>query len=250
MTARHYIGTALPLLVLLLATAFAAGDASAQEPGRGMMPGTIRVTATGESRAAPDRAWIDFGVETSAPTSEAAAADNAQRMERIMTALTRAGVPRADIQTRDYSIYPDYAPPPNGQGEPRLRGYRVSNIVSVQTDRPEGVGSLIDAALGAGANRMHGIRFGLRNPEAARAQALRQAMERGRREAELIATGMGVRLGAILDASTSSEPPRFAPPMMEMAAQARGMAADVATPIQPGQQSVAATVWLTYAIVQ
>jgi uncharacterized protein YggE len=72
-------------------------------------------------------------------------------------------------------------------------------------------------------------------------------MERGRAEAQLIAEAMGVRLGILLDASTSTDPrPR---PMMEMAMrQSADMAA--ATPIQPGEQSVGATVNLTYAIVQ
>jgi uncharacterized protein YggE len=216
----------------------------------GPMPSTIRVTATGEARANPDRAWADFGVETTGATAAAAATENARRMTQIIAALQRAGVPREDIETRDYSVYPNYVPPPNGQGEPVLRGYRVSNTVTARTDRVASVGSLIDAALGAGANRVNGVRFGLKSPETLRTQALRQAMERGRAEAEVIATGLGVRLGRIVDASTSSEPPRPMPVMMMDAAMMSRAGAAPPTPIEAGEQTVAATIWLTYAIVQ
>lgn len=233
------------VLALPFALAAAVPAAAQQPPLHG---GTIRVTATGEATAQPDRAYVDLGLETAAPTAKAAAEQNAATMERVIAALVRAGVPRTDIETRDYNVFPDYQPAPDGQGEPRIRGYRVTNVVSAKTDRVGEVGALLDAALGAGANRVHGVRFTLREPQAIRGRALQQAMERGRAEAELIARSMGVRLGILLDASTSTEPrPR---PVYEMAAMR--MSADMAanTPIQPGEQSVSATINLTYAILQ
>jgi uncharacterized protein YggE len=232
------------VMALPFALAAAMPAAAQQVPMHG---GTIRVTASGEATAQPDRAYVDLGLETTAPTAKAAADQNAVVMERVITALVRAGVARTDIETRDYNVYPDYQPSPDGRGEPRVRGYRVSNVVSARTDRVATVGAILDAALAAGANRVQGVRFTLRDPQAQRAIALRQAMERGRAEAQLIAEAMGVRLGILLDASTSTDPrPR---PMMEMAMrQSADMAA--ATPIQPGEQSVGATVNLTYAIVQ
>lgn len=250
MTGRATLATALALLAA--AIPLCAAPAAAQESVRPMThtttPGTLRVSATGESRAAPDRAWIDFGLETMAATAEAAGRENAQRMERVIAVLVRAGVPREQIQTRDYSVHPEYAPPPDARTEePRIRGYRVTNTVSVTVDRVGEVGGLIDAALAAGANRVHGVRFGLRDPEAVRARALQEAVRRGRAEAETLAAALGVGLGRLLDASTMSEPYRPPVPMMMEMAASRAVA-DAATPVEPGEQTVAASVHLVYAI--
>jgi hypothetical protein len=237
--------------VLSLAMAMLAAPAvlHAQQPPRPAEAGprTIRVVGVGEARAAPDEAHLDFGVETSAPTAQAAAEQNARAMERVVRALTEAGIARRDISTNNYSVFPDYAPPRPGTEEPTLRGYRVVNTVTARTEQIPQVGRLIDAALQAGANRVNGVRFGLKNSEGVRAEAIRGAVAKARADAAAIAAALGVRLGAVLDASTAGgQPPVFA--RMEMA-QARGFAADAAnTPIEPGQQTVTASVTLVYAI--
>ena len=242
MSARFALPAALAL------AAFTATAATAQQPMpmHPDMPSTIRVTATGEARATPDRAWADFGVETEGATAQAAAAENAARMERIVAALVRAGVERANIQTSGYNVFPVYAETPRGVGEPQIRGYRVANTVSAQTDDVRGTGTLIDAALSAGANRVNGVRFGLRNPEQARAEAMRDALRRARAEAEVISGGLGVRLGRVLDASTASTPTVY-PVMRRMEA---AMADVASTPIEPGQQDVSAQITVVYAIEQ
>jgi uncharacterized protein len=228
-----------------VAGAVFAAHAAAQQPA--VLPAgtpTIRVSATGEARAAPDQVTLDFGVETQAPTAQAAAAENARRMERVIQALTRAGVPRTRIQTRNYMVMPEYAHDRDGT-EPRITGYRVGNTVTVTVDGVERTGELIDAALAAGGNRVAGVRFGFREPEQMRALAIQDAIRRGRAEAEAIAAGLGVSLGPVIDASTSAPlhtPPPF--PMME----AR-MAMDAGpTPVEPGEQLLTAAVHLVYAI--
>lgn len=234
--------------VLALALLGAAGEANAQ-PGMPMTPppSTIRVSATGDARATPDRAWVDFGVETEAATAREAAEANAAKMERVIAALQRAGVARENIQTRDYNIYPDYQPDPRGTGEPRIRGYRATNTVSAQTDDVRRVGALIDAALAAEANRVNGVRFGLRDPARARAEALQAAIRSGRAEAEAIAQGLGVRLGRVLDASTAYG--ATPPPVMPQFDRAMVMEAAAAnTPVEPGRQTVTATVTLVFEI--
>lgn len=216
---------------------------SPAEPG----PRTIRVIGTGEAKAAPDEAYLDFGVETAAPTAQAAAEQNAREMEQVIRALTAAGIARRDIETRNFSVFPDYAPPrPGTEGEPTVRGYRVTNIVTARTDRIAQVGSLVDAALRAGANRVHGVRFAIKNVAAVRAEAIRDAVAKGRADAAAIAGALGVRLGAVLDASTAGgTPPVFAKGEV---AQMRDMAGAAATPIEAGEQSVTASVTLVYAV--
>lgn len=246
MMKQTMIAAALAAVGLAAAAEGAAAQPQPPAPGREQ---SIRVTGTGEARAKPDQAIADFGVETSAPTAQAAAAENAQRMDRVITALVRAGVPRDRIETRDYNVFPDYDPRPMESGEPRVRGYRVMNTVSATMDDIERVGPVIDAALAAGANRVHGVRFGLRDPHAFRQRAIDDAVRRARADAEALAAALGLGLGMVREAYTA-DVAMMQPPMMERMAMA-DMAQNAApTPISPGEQTVRATVVIVYAIFQ
>jgi hypothetical protein len=244
---RPWLLTAL-LLTGMVATAQpepAPTPASTPRPPVDPRVRTIRVEGTGEVKAQPDEAFIDLAVETLAPNAKAAGEQNAKRMEKVIAALTSAGIARRDIQTRNYAVYPEYAPPGPNEQEPKLRGYRVSNMVSVHVTELSRVGSLLDQALAAGANRVDQVRFGLTREDAVQGEALRQAVARARKSAEVLAAALNVRLGAVLDASTVTEPPRFHPAQVAMAADARGA---TTTPIQPEEQLVQAKVTLIYVI--
>lgn len=225
--------------------AFLTDAAAAQQPAGPPREQSIRVTGVGEARARPDQAIGDFGVETQAPTAQAAAAENAQRMQRVIEALVRAGVPRDRIETRDYNVYPDYDPQPRPDAtEPRIRGYRVANTVSVTLDDIERVGTVIDAALAAGANRVNGVRFGLRDPQAFRQRAIDDAVRRARSDGEALAAALGLSLGMVREAYTA-DVGAVQPMMMERMQMADAAAS---TPINPGEQTVRATVVVIYAI--
>lgn len=230
----------------LLALALLGGvvsETSAQHAGGEVSQRAIRVMGTGEVRVMPDQARISFAVETFAESADAAGADNARRMDRVIAALVRAGVPREDMETQRYSVYPEYIHDREG-AEPRIRGYRATNQMVLTTTELERVGELIDVALGAGANRMEGVGFSLQDADAASARALTQAVERARATAQTIAAALGVRLGPVIEASTSTAP---SPPMYRM--EAAPMAdARTTTPITPGEQTVQATVSLAFAI--
>ena len=209
---------------------------------------TIRVVGVGQARATPDEAYLSFGVETTAPTAKAAADENARLMQQVMQALVSTGVPRQNIQTSNFSVFPDYGPPRPGTEEPTLRGYRVTNMVTARTEEIARVGPLVDAALAAGANRVHGIRFGLKNAEPVQAEAIRSAVAKARNEAQAIAAALGVRLGPVLDASTTGTPPR--PYAMEAVAMRAdyGGGPPPPTPIEAGEQTVTAMVTLVFGI--
>ncbi|MBA2669305.1 MAG: SIMPL domain-containing protein, partial [Gemmatimonadetes bacterium] len=83
-----------------------------------------------------------------------------------------------------------------------------------------------------------------RAPEVRR-EALGSAMAAARADAEALAVAAGGRLGELLEASTSGlhEPPM---PRLQMA---RGMEADMSTPISPGEQEVVGTVVVRWRFV-
>lgn len=240
---KERYGRGIRGMLVLGMMAATAGAVSAQEL-KGPAERVIEVVGVGEVRVVPDEAQISFAVETFAETAQAAGAENARMMERVIAALVAAGVPRDDLETQNYSLHPEYIQDERA-AEPRIRGYRASNRMALTTRDLDRVGALIDIALGAGANRMDGIGFSVSDVDAATAAALTQAVARARESARTIANALGVELGPVVRASTSTAPtpPAVRMERMDMAAQAASV-----TPISPGEQTVRATVTLSFGI--
>jgi uncharacterized protein YggE len=208
----------------------------------------ILVTGVGEARIQTDRARLDFMVETQAPTAQAAATQNSDRMDRVIKALRDRGGSTVTVETGGYSLSPVYRQPPRDVNEiPTIEAYRAVNHVKVRADDLTRVGGLIDAAIAAGANRIAGLSFEAKDPEPARLEALRTAVAKARSEAETVAAAMGVTLGTAIEVQTSADY-GYPPPMpmyraMEMAQSA------VPTPIEGGEQSIRANVTIRYRLL-
>jgi uncharacterized protein len=225
--------------------AFGAAPAALAAQHQPAQPDLVHAQGMGSVEVEPDQALLVFAVETLAPTAREASRQNATRMDAVVQALLRAGVPRERIRTVGFDLHPQYAhdrpTDPRQQQEPRIIGYRATNRAQLRVDDVAGVGALIDAGIAAGANRVEGLHFTVRNPEAARQQALRQAVEAARAEAAVVAAALGRTLGAATRVDIGGvhmPPPR---PMMARA----GMEMDMAmapTPIEPGRLNVTAHV--------
>lgn len=231
------------------ACAHAPAPAAAQVPAPEAQPRTISVNATAEVRRAPDRAVISLAVETTAATAAEASSRNAEQMSRVLEAIRRLGIDREDIQTRRVELSPRYErmQPGREDQQPRIAGYVATNQVVVTVDDIGMVGQIVDAGIAAGANRVSGISFELRDPEAAHHEALRLAVQRATREARVVAEALGEPLGPALTVSTSA----YMPPPQPMAMRARVEAFDaqqMPTPVEPGELDVQATVSITFRI--
>src|SRR5690606_12584202 len=106
---------------------------------------------------------------------------------------------------------------------PRVGGYRAVNMVEIRVDSLDELGAIIDAAIAAGANRVASLHFELQDMESARLEAIGLAVEKARREAEVVARAAGQRLGLPHSIQTSSEVP-FPRPMYAERAVAMDMA--------------------------
>ena len=215
----------------------------------------IVVSALGTGSRAPEQAVVSLAIETAARTAREAADQNATVMDRIVAALRRLDIAEDRIRTTAYNMYPEYRhydgrDPEMAQRQPEIIGYRVMNQVSVTVDGASRAGAVIDAALAAGANRVDGLYFQLRENEAdeVRAEALREAMTKARAEAALLAQAAGLQLGPPVEISTSYGymPPPMPMPMYDRA-MAQGAPAPPPTPVQPGTVEVQASVNVVYS---
>lgn len=192
----------------------------------------ISVAAQHEVKVTPDRATIQISVQTRAATAAAAAAENATKVQAVLSALRALGLTNDQLSTMNYNVHPDYV---HREGrEPTVTGYNVTNTILADVRQLNQVGRVIDAALSKGANMMTSLQFYASNTEAARRTAIAGAIAKARADAEAAANAAGGSLGQLLEITIGAQFPQ--PPMPMMRLQASVGQAD--TPIQPGQESL------------
>lgn len=202
----------------------------------------IEVSGRGEARTAPDTAYLSLQVETHAATAEECSAKNAALAQKVVQELKSKLAAKGVVLTGDYSLNPEYNQV-SGR-KPSIVGYTAQNTITVQTSEMLKLGSLIDSAIAAGANRINYLNFGLREETRAREQAITEASKDAQAQAQTLANSLGVKLKRIVKATTIPE----RAPIMPMQ---RGMAmaqAAATTPIEATQITVTAAVSLTYEI--
>lgn len=226
------------------ASIFFASVAAAQSAPAAQPP---RIVTTGEAqvRVAPDRATILVGVQTRAATAAAAGATNARTQKAILDTLKALGLTADQIGTQNYSVNPEMQYPPAG-GPGRVVGYTVSNVVRVDLKRIEQVGPVIDAALAKGANQINSVQFSASTAADARRTAMADAVRDARADAEALARAAGGTLGQVIEITSTAPPirPMYADMMVRSVAKA-----EVATPIEPGEQVISATVSVIWQFI-
>lgn len=237
----------IPTAVLALLAAAACAPASAQVPTP--EPPTpaafIEVSGSAQVQVTPDRATIVFAVETDAATAAEAGQQNADRMTRVLEAVRGSGAPGLRVESFGYDLQPVYRYDEPDR-RPRVDGYQVRNHVRAILQDPQGVGRIIDLAVGAGANRVASLSFEASDTQEARLEALRNAVGKARAEAETIATAMGARLGEPLEVRGGAAAP---PPYQPVFRGAMVAMEAATTPIEAGMQTVSADVSIRYRIL-
>ena len=216
-----------------------SGPALAETPAD--FPSAISVTGEANISVPPDLASVDAGVATDAKTAREASEANNVAMGKVMAALKTANIDAKDIQTSRLSLQPQYAP--NRSGPSPIVGYRASNRVTVRIHDVTKVANVIDTLVGAGANDIGNVNFGVSQASKLLDDAREKAVADARRKAEIYAKAAGVTLGAPLSISEEGAPqPVFRGKM------AMPMAAAAPTPIAQGEETLSISVSVTWAI--
>jgi uncharacterized protein len=219
-------------------------------PGPGPRPvPSLVAQATGQVDVAPDLAVVRLGVVVQNPSARAAQEGANKVVAALLAAVRELGIDAKDLQTSQLNLNPIYAPyrPDGGEPqEPRITGYQASYSVSVQVTRLDLVGRVVDASLGAGANQIEGVTFGLQNEQPARERALDAAVRQARRKAEVMAAALGVQLQEVLEVSEGG--PQAVVPLFDKRMAFEASAAQAPTPISPGELTIDATVTVRWRI--
>lgn len=208
---------------------------------------TLNVTETVE--ATPDQAQVSTGVQTRAPTAAQAMRDNATKMDSLIAALAKAGIPKKDIQTSgiNLSAQYDYTDRPGQPAGPRFIGYEASNQLSVKLRDIRKVGTLLDKMVEAGATNVNGPTFSISDPAPMLAQARAAALRSAKAQADYYAQAAGYRSARLVSLAESNSGGN--PPMPMLTARFKD-SAPAATPVQPGQVGSSVNLTVQYALEQ
>jgi uncharacterized protein YggE len=202
---------------------------------------TITVTGTGMVTLTPDIAYINIGVHSQDASASAALTDNNTKSQAVIDVIKAAGVAEKDIQTTNFSIYPQQQYDNNGN----LTGilYVVENTVYVTVRDLSKLGSLLDASVRAGANTINSISFDLADKTGALSQARSAAVAEARKQADELTGATGVSLG---DVQTISYYDSTVPVTIQYSRS--DMAAAGSVPVQAGSMQISTTVSIVYEI--
>ncbi len=228
------------LLIAALADPTWAGDSDCARH--------ISVVGRAAEARTPDFAEVTVGIETRG-ASAAAALDAASKAVAGVSAQARAlGVPAADIGTAAVSLQAATrsVPRPGGLTE-EPDGYRASNLVSVRLADMDRLGDLLRQALDAGANRIDGVSFGLRDPDTLEATLQVAAARDARARAAALADALGVKLGPLCTLGPAGGTPY---PLANRALAAPMAAKGRRVPIEAGTIQMSSEVSATFAVAQ
>jgi uncharacterized protein YggE len=223
------------------------GSALAADTG----PNVIVMTGTGLVSAMPDQAMVTAGAVTQAITANAAVTQNAEIMNRAIAKLKQLGASDKSIIINGFSLDPQYPVEDPKHPKPRvIIGYEVSNSLSVKLDDVSSAGAMLDALLDAGVNRGVNVSFSIKNEapllDEARAMAAKDALKR----AQIYTSAVGTTLGNVL--SIQEGYPNYSRPfrgdVQNVPISITAMSQEQLTPVQASEQSVSATVTITWAL--
>jgi len=218
---------------------------------------TITVNGNGESFAQPDIAQFDFTVSQDAQSMTDAQTAASTTANALVAKLKADGVADADIQTTGFNANPKYenqsvagpaivcgggmCPPVVNQV---IVGYTVAISYSVKVRDLSKAGDIAALIANGNVSNVDGPNFTLDDPSKVSNDARDKAIADAKKQAQVLADQLNVRLGRITSFQVSSGDNAPVP----MYASAMAKVGSAAPDLQPGQTDVKSSVTITYEI--
>ena len=202
---------------------------------------TVTEQGYGSVEGTPDQMTISLGVQNQSATAGAAIRANNAKAQALITTLEADGVAKADLQTSQLSVQPNY----NNNGT-AITSYEVTNTITLTLNDLARAGAIIDDAAQVAGNsvRVDNIQFAVRNETPLLGEARAAAVKQAASQADVLAVAAGMTLGplcSLRDDTTPTQPPPvyggFAP-----------TAQRASTPVEAGSEQVTANVTAVYQL--
>ncbi len=240
------VGVLLVYLIIYVGTLMRNNMRKYQFIGQAdQMERTITVNGTGKVNGSNDIAITTLGYSNTDKDVAVAQVANKKVMDAVMNDLKKLGVADKDMQT-EYSIYPDYSfTQDRGQ---ELKGYRVSNNVTVKIRDLSKMSAVLSLAGKHGANQVNGLNFTIDDPENLKLQARDKALSDAIIKAQRLTQTLGVRLIEVVSYNEYEGGPEPIP--MYARAEGLGGGGDMGGPeiVARGSRDVVMNVNVTFKI--
>lgn len=203
---------------------------------------TVRVLGQAAIRTEPDEAIVWLTLTALESSAGVALADVAARSRELGVLLDELGVPASDRSTTGVTVSEEFD---HARGGMRSLGHRASATTVTRLVDNERIGQTIMRATTELDARVLGPRWTVSPGNPAWMDAARQASANAREKAAAYATGVEVRLGALLELSEPGDPRMSAGPMRMMARAA----SSAEMPVDAGEQDVVAAVWAEFELL-
>jgi len=204
---------------------------------------TLTVTGDAKISVEPNKVEVYLSAETRDISANVSQQENARIMEAVRSALADLGIGTKDIETTSYNLYPIYEYDKNGSLE--FQGYRTTQSIKIISFDLSKTGSIADAAVSAGANRVDNIIFGITDDRLIqlKAQVVNMSIDDAKTKALAQSSRIGARIVKVKQLSESS----YYYPVYK-SSDYISAAPTPSTEISPGQVDVSATVNVIYQI--
>jgi hypothetical protein len=166
----------------------------------------VSVTGTGEVKAQPDMAYVTLGVEARRPTLAEARTEVNAAVERVLALTRELKIEAKFVDSTRLQVQPDYRWDEKASQQVLL-GYVVNRQVDVEMHDLDRLGALLEKAVSAGVNQMGGARLDSSRRKELEREALRQAVDDARLNADALARAAGAKLGPVQSISTAGAMP-------------------------------------------
>lgn len=206
----------------------------------------LSVSGTGKVTAVPDIAVADIAINVEKTTAKAAQTEASKKSVAVVDYLKKEGIKDADIKTSGYNIYPQYD---YANGRSLIRGYQVTQSLTVKIRDMDKANTIVDGVVTAGANQVSSLRFEIDKPELLKSEARKKAIDDANAKADELRDQLGVRLGKIVSFSESGD--SAAPILYGMGGGAMKFDSASAAPVPDlpvGENEIVVDVTITYQI--
>ncbi len=176
--------------ILLLASARVALP---QSPELKFVADTLVVQADGTYEADPDLATMTFRIFSQEKELKKAYEAATQSMQRISTLAASSGLKKEDISTGVLTVAPIY----EGDRKKRARAYLVQGEMVLRVRDFSHIGPILDGSVEDGIADFRSLTYSLSDEEAAKKQAVAEAMRRAIGRASVALEQKGQKLGGL-----------------------------------------------------
>lgn len=178
---------------------------------------TISVTGVGESEMKPDTAYVTVNVTVEKEDAKSAQEEAKRVMTSIYSDLETLTIGEEHLSTTGYSInvLKDYSDKYISKSNPspyKITGYRVDNSIEIEINDTDSVGKVIDQVVRKEHVTIRNLNFGLSDDTTAKNEAIKQATEHAKKEAEIVAESLGVEIKKVKEVriqNTNSHYPNY-----------------------------------------